>query len=100
MDPGRRNSRQTRVSSITPLPGPPRSTKLVRTRPYPASRRPSSRAAADAGDRVLGRAEPHDPARLFLLDHAALLEQKVDVAEHLAQGQVGLGDRDVTPQRL
>ena len=44
--------------------------------------------------------EAHGPARPVVLDDRALLEQQVDVAEHLAQRQVGLGDRDVAPQRL
>ena len=43
--------------------------------------------------------EAHD-AVLLDLDDRARVEQQVDVAEHLGQRQVGLGDRDVAPQRL
>ena len=68
------------------------------------------RAVADTDDRanvehlaeivVLADASKRTTPAASLLGHAAVLEQQVDVAEHLGQRQVGLGDRDVAPQRL
>ena len=59
----------------------------------------------------LGKAEVKKPrseqrglgaggATRLALAHAPGLEQHVDIPEHLAQREVGLGDGDVAPQRL
>ena len=45
-------------------------------------------------------ASNYDDAVALDLAHAAVLQQQVDVAEHLGQRQVGLRDGDVAEQRL
>ena len=53
-----------------------------------------------AGYSAAQAASKYDHAVALDLAHAAVVQQQVDVAEHLGERQVGLRDRDVAEQRL
>ena len=62
--------------------------------------RPARLQRRNDTDRSLRSASKYDDAVPLDLAHAAVVQQQVDVAEHLGQRQVGLRDRDVAEQRL
>src|SRR3954447_8236957 len=106
--PRARGSGTTPTSSRSPC-GPPRRrcSRRSSTHGSPPSRRSTATTAPTSSTwprsnrpkPLASGFEAHDAARLALR-HAALLDEQVDVAEHLAEREVGLRDRDVAPQRL
>src|SRR5882724_12761915 len=55
--------------------------------------------AADCVVGIAGRLVANDPSVLDLT-HPSVVDQQVEVADHLREGEERLGDRDVAPQRL